>query len=63
MPSVSDPRTMHIAMLYMSGNQSFAGGVDQAVLSRARYLVSRGHRVTILCQANVNFERAHERDG
>lgn len=54
---------LHVAMVYMSGNQAFAGGVDQAVISRARYLRDIGHRVTILCQANVNFIQRHERDG
>jgi glycosyltransferase involved in cell wall biosynthesis len=43
---------MRIALCYMSGNASFAGGVDQVVWSRAQMLVKEGHSVSVFCQSN-----------
>jgi glycosyltransferase involved in cell wall biosynthesis len=54
---------MHVALVLMNGNSSFAGGVPAVVMARARYLVANGHRASIICRANHNLERPEIRDG
>lgn len=54
---------MHIALVLMTGNPTFAGGVPSVVLQRARYLVSQGHEVSVVCRASEGFVGHREHEG
>lgn len=54
---------MHIALVMMSGNPQFSGGVPAVVLERARYLRDQGHVVSIVCRAYHGFTSYEERTG
>ncbi|GEM_PF-1292350 len=47
---------MRIVLAYMSGNPSFTGGVDQVVVTRARWFARQGHTVEIVCQGKEGFD-------
>lgn len=49
---------MRIVLAYMSGNPNFVGGVDQVVITRARWLAAKGHEVDIVCQGGEGFDGA-----
>jgi glycosyltransferase involved in cell wall biosynthesis len=57
------PKPLDLALVNLYGNADFSGGVPRAALSRAEYLVSKGHRVTMFFQAPADMSRVSDLRG
>lgn len=53
---------MHVALVLMTGNRDFAGGVPAVTWQRASYLVQKGHEVSIICGAQHDWYMPEVRD-
>ena len=54
---------MHIVQLVESGNPQMFGGVISSCLTRAKYLIDKGHTVSLVCRGYPDWETPFEHQG
>lgn len=54
---------MHVALVLMTGNRNFAGGVPAVTWQRASYLIEKGYDVSIICGAEMDWYIPEVREG